>query len=42
VALAVLVEHGWRGSVAAGPIAKAILATAFGIATEPQTQGAAP
>jgi penicillin-binding protein 2 len=42
VALAVLVEHGWRGSVAAGPIAKAVLATAFGIALEPQTQGAAP
>lgn len=41
VALAVLVEHGWRGSVAAGPIAKAVLATAFGISLE-QTQGAAP
>lgn len=42
VAVAVLVEHGWRGSVAAGPIAKAVLATAFGIALEPQTQRVAP
>ncbi len=42
VALAVLVEHGRRGALVAGPIAKAVLAAAFGITPEPQAQGAAP
>ncbi|MBI3975952.1 MAG: penicillin-binding protein 2, partial [Armatimonadetes bacterium] len=40
VAVAVLVEHGRRGALAAGPIAKAVLAAAFGIPLEPEAREA--
>lgn len=43
VAVAVIVEHGRRGALTAGPIARAVLQAAFGIPPGPEaSRGAAP